>query len=371
MMKRTIVLITVLAGASAARADVNGTVNVIKNDAAYKSKTQLTPSASDYATARGVLPLVRSLPPSGFKNNAPPSDLSNGAGDDGHAPLVPYTNSPVQLFDPSTLAPAPSNLATQPIPAAVGTGRIQFTTSRVFPAAADTAYPYSATGKLWFTINGSWFVCSGSMVKPGVVATAGQCVHSGNGSLTGWYSNFQFVPAFRNGSAPFGVWTSWVLSGTTGAWYNGGGTVPNDADYALIVFNRNASGFRIGDYTGWLGWQFPAMIGRHITVFGYPVNLDSGLINHRIDSQVYQGSGNTGVFGSDMRGGSGGGGVVFNFGIPSVGTPTGPEFNSNRLASVVSYLYTDPNVLVEGGSQFDIRFQQLLDAVCGSASWAC
>lgn len=367
MSRRAVVLsaLSVLVATSVAGADVNG----IKNTPAYQSKTQLIASPMDYAMARSVLPQVSALPASAFDNNVSQLNLSV-VGADGHAPSVDYKGYPTQLVDPSALKTAQRSLGPL-VPSAVGGGGIQFTSSAVFPAAADTAYPQSATGKLWFTINGSWYICSGTMIKPGIVVTAGHCVHSGNGAATGWYANWQFAPGYRNGSAPYGVWTSWAFANTTGTWYSGGGGVPNDADYAVIVFNKNASGYRIGDYTGWLGWQYPSLMGKHVSVMGYPANLDSGLVNHRIDSAVNQGGGNTGVWGSDMTGGSSGGGVIFNFGAGYSGAPTGWEFNPNRLVSVVSYGYTDTSVKVQGGSQLDSRWQTLIDSTCASYSWAC
>ena len=366
-MKKSILILLTLFGVSSARADVAG----LKNDPAYQGKTQLTASATDYATAKGVLPLVSSLPASAFDNNALPMGLITTVGEDGHGPLVAYKGGAAQLVDSNTLEQMRGNPDGQPAPDAVGGGGLQFTSSQVFPPAADTFYPWSTTGKLWFTINGAWYICSGTMVKPAIVVTAGHCVHSGNGTSSGWYANWQFVPAYRSGAAPYGIWTNWAFANTTGTWYSGGGGVPNDADYAVIVFGRNAAGYRIGDYTGWMGWQYPNLIGRHVTVLGYPANLDSGVINHRVDGAVNQGSGYTGVWGSDMTGGSSGGSVVFNFRVGYSGSPSGWEFNEDRIVSVVSYGHTDTSMMVQGGSQFDSRFQTLLNNTCASFPWAC
>jgi V8-like Glu-specific endopeptidase len=371
MDKRSLSFLFSLFAASGAHAGVDG----ITNDATNQARTQLNATARDYVMAKGVLPLAASLPDSAFDNNVKLAGPRRVVGENGHPPLAKWRGGATKLFDTSLfsgdLVGSMLEQSLQPTPEAVGSGGIQFTSSRVYPTQADTTYPTSATGKLWFTINGAWYICSGTMVKPGIVVTAGHCVHEGNRSTTGWHSNFQFVPAYRNGSAPYGVWTNWTFANTTSTWYNGGGGVPNDADYAVIVFNKNSSGKRIGDYTGWLGWQYPDLIGKHNTVFGYPANLDSGLTNHRVDSNVNQGGGNTGVWGSDMTGGSSGGGVVFNLRVDYSGEPSGWDFNANRLVSVVSYGYTTTSVMVQGGSQFDSRFQTLLNNTCASYSWAC
>ncbi|CAA9890092.1 conserved exported hypothetical protein [Candidatus Methylobacter favarea] len=331
------------------------------------------PNPEDYATAKSEMPMVDSLPDSAFDNNVLQSGSMQVVSGEGHEPRIKYRGKATTLFNP-ILFPQDSQAQeqdSQAIPQAAGGSGLQFTSSKVFPQASDTAYPLSTTGKIWFTINGFWKVCSGSMVKPGIVVTAGHCVHSGNNASSGWYSNFQFAPAYRSGSAPYGIWRNWAFANTTGTWYSGGGSVPNDADYAVIVFNKNASGRRIGDYTGWLGWQYPSMIGHHITTLGYPNNLDGGSVNHRVDSNVNQGGGNTGVFGSDMTGGSSGGAIVLNLRQEYTGVASGWEHNPNRLVSVVSYGATDTSLMRQGGSQFDSRFQTLLNNTCSRYPWAC
>ncbi len=65
-------------------------------------------------------------------------------------------------------------------------------------------YP-SAHGKVFFTDNGVNYVCSGSAItgtNESVVWTAGHCVYEGPG---GFFTNFMFVPAYRDGAAPYGA----------------------------------------------------------------------------------------------------------------------------------------------------------------------
>lgn len=349
----------------------NPVIHGITKEASAQVEVPQIPSAEDYAVAKSELPMVDSLPASAFDNNVQLSPFTQVISDDGQKPRLRYRGKATTLFNPSLLSQLAQTQDLELVPQAAGGSGLQFTSSKVFPQAADTTYPLSATGKVWFTANGVWKVCSGSMVKPGVVVTAGHCVHSGNNANSGWYANFQFAPGYRTGSAPYGIWTNWAFANTTGTWFSGGGTVPNDADYAVIVFNKNASGRRIGDYTGWLGWQYPNMIGRHVTVLGYPNNLDSGSVNHRVDSNVNQGGGNTGVFGSDMTGGSSGGGIILNLRQDYTGLTAGWEHNPNRLVSVVSYGATNTSLMRQGGSQFDSRFQTLLNNTCTSYPWAC
>ena len=66
-----------------------------------------------------------------------------------------------------------------PEPDEFGTSNLPFSTARadLLTAATNTQYPYSASGKLWFQQpDNSWWVCSASMIKRGVVVTAAHCV---------------------------------------------------------------------------------------------------------------------------------------------------------------------------------------------------
>jgi V8-like Glu-specific endopeptidase len=52
-------------------------------------------------------------------------------------------------------------------------------------------------GKLFFRDQaGNAYICLGSMIKPGVALTTEHCVHSSNGSASGWYNSFTFVPGY-------------------------------------------------------------------------------------------------------------------------------------------------------------------------------
>ncbi len=331
-------------------------------------------SAPDYRHAQSVLPGVKSIPARAFDFNAAAAigQLSPTAGEPGRrAAIADPSGLARRLFDVSA-DEQPEQAGRGATPDAVGTQGLQFTSSQVYPSQADTTFPTRATGKLWFEKvpgSGSWWVCSGTMIKPGIVLTAGHCVSSGSGA---WYGSFQFVPGYRSGAAPYGTWTSWATATTTTEWFNGGGGVPNGGDYSLIVFNKNSSGYRIGDYTGWLGWQYPSLVGKHVSVLGYPNNLDGGVINHRVDAQATSGSSNTGLWGSDMTGGSSGGGVVLNLGKTYASSSTMPsDSGDNRLVSVVSYGPTATGPMYQGGSVFDSRISTMLTNMCSSFAWAC
>ena len=167
-----------------------------------------------------------------------------------------------------------------------------------------------------------------------VVATAGHCVHSGTSD--GFYNNFVFVPSFRDGEAPFKTWT-WRYIVVTNAWANGGGGVPNAADYAMIEFADQpmTSGgpvAKLGNVTGWLGWQTVSLDANHTSKLGYPCNLDRCQKMQNGMSNSYRPSDNNNVeYGSDARGGSSGGPWVQTFAVMADGGGTGGAAAQNRV----------------------------------------
>jgi len=84
----------------------------------------------------------------------------------------------------------------------------------------DTSQPTSTNGKVFFTEGGLNYVCSGTALLSGnksVVWTAGHCVNDGAGTFV---TNWAFVPAYADGSAPYGTWTARRLLTTSGWTFN-------------------------------------------------------------------------------------------------------------------------------------------------------
>lgn len=252
-----------------------------------------------------------------------------------------------------------------------------FTTSRVFPDAALTVYPYSAAGKLFFTNprTNQNFVCTASVLRPRIVVTAGHCVTNPSTTAAGrfFYTNFLFVPAFNNGAAPFGSWTSsqqWVLN----AWYFSNGSVPNAGDVAFLVMNdRVVSGAtrKIGSVTGWLGYSTNALVKNHVTMLGYPCNLDSCQRMESTNAGSFaSGGSNTQIYGSAMRGGASGGPWIQDFGVNPVSNPT-VTLGINHLVAVTSYgpTATEPKYL--GASILDANFTSVLTSACNATAGNC
>lgn len=121
-------------------------------------------------------------------------------------------------------------------------------------------------GKVFFTLGGSNYVCSGTATTSGnkdVVTTAGHCLNEGPG---GFATNFVFVPAYDNGSAPYGQWVAEDLLTTT-AWATAGDF---NHDVGFAVMAENSSGQSLTDVTGSFPIAFDLGYGLTFDAYGYP-----------------------------------------------------------------------------------------------------
>jgi V8-like Glu-specific endopeptidase len=282
-------------------------------------------------------------------------------------------------------------------PSAVGsTGqRYPYTISRLYPCVGSNCpssgtfsniwdfYPYTIVGQLFFTEPGVGnFVCSASVIRLSVIATAGHCVSDGHSHF---FTNWLFIPAYHEGLAPFGRFT-WCQATTTTNWFSGGGTVPNKQDDALIVLSNpeasNGSAScastrspKIGNLTGYLGYEFNAPLPTHLTQLGYPCNLDSCSDPIRDDSQVFSGPNGNFEWGTAAFGGASGGPEIQDFGQALKGGPPPTlAFGGNILISSTSYTYNNTAVQVDGGSILQPAgfpgngFGDLINTVCGPSN---
>jgi V8-like Glu-specific endopeptidase len=121
------------------------------------------------------------------------------------------------------------------------------------------------SGKVFFTMDGTNYVCSGSSTAAAnrsLVQTAGHCVNAGPGS---WATNFVFVPAYRDGQAPYGVFPAARLH-TTDQWA-GSGDLSYDVGYAVV---SPVGGRPLADIVGAQGIGFNLARGANMHAFGYP-----------------------------------------------------------------------------------------------------
>lgn len=125
------------------------------------------------------------------------------------------------------------------------------------------------TGRVFFTMGGVDYACSGSTVEgasPAVVMTAAHCVSDGAG---GWASGWRFVPGYAAGRAPYGVYRALTFYVARG-W--AAGADEND-DVAFVVTRPLSSGAARAVAVGTVVGEQPISFGPRggtASVFGYP-----------------------------------------------------------------------------------------------------
>lgn len=245
---------------------------------------------------------------------------------------------------------------------ASGSGGGHFTSSRLVPVSADRTYPYTTVGKLFFTIPGEGdFYCSAAVIRNRIIATAAQCIHSG----TGFYDDFEFIPAYRDGVAPFGIW-AWEYVAVSSIWTSGKGRLPSAADFGLIEVEDLAfdgAVRKIGDVVGYLGYATQRLRPNHVHLLAYSSSHDDGEKLHQVTAKDHKAAkpGNV-LFGSDMRGGSAGGPLIQDF---------GDDAGLARWVGAISTFNSLSSVKLQGASVPDSRFLSLLDDVCAHRSGNC
>ena len=125
--------------------------------------------------------------------------------------------------------------------------------------------PIAHIGKVFFSSAGGNYVCSGNAVASGnrsVVSTAGHCVNEGPGAFV---TNFVFVPAYENGSAPYGQFPATELLAPT-EWTQGG-DISYDTGFAVVA---PVNGVSLIDAVGGSGLTFNDSTGLTYNAYGYP-----------------------------------------------------------------------------------------------------
>ncbi|OGP56953.1 MAG: hypothetical protein A2V65_10425 [Deltaproteobacteria bacterium RBG_13_49_15] len=106
-------------------------------------------------------------------------------------------------------------------------------------------YPWRAFVKVFLTFPYGKYVCSGTLIKPNHVITAGHCVHEGSGGS--WADGIIVVPGYKDGWQPYGAanavsyisWQGWTVDGSF------------DHDIGVIRLDRN-----IGAVVGWHSYGY-------------------------------------------------------------------------------------------------------------------
>lgn len=375
----------VIAAATAARAQNDSSSSSTPNAALAAPQDVTTYWNSErLKNAQPILPTPSKVGPEGLPEGSQvvspqlktPGEGSRGEKGEGAVPSIQLEPSAAkQLFPRQEGALLEETIVVPQMTSSFGA---RFTTSRVFPDAVLTVYPFSTFGKLFFTDPKSHqnFQCSATVLRPRIITTAGHCVThpSPNAAERYFYTNFLFIPAFNGGAAPLKTWTSsqqWVAN----AWYFSNGSVPNEQDVAMLIANDqviNGKVTKLGALTGWVGYFTNQLASNNVTMFGYPCNLDSCLREQYTNAQTFaSGGSNTFTYGSAMRGGASGGGWIQDFGVASASNPLIDGLGANYLVAVTSYgpVATEPKYL--GASNLDARFLDVLNHACGSNPGNC
>ena len=194
-------------------------------------------------------------------------------------------------------------------------------------------------GKVFMTIDGVNYVCSGTAVSASagvnLVWTAGHCTTDGPGHTA---TNFMFVPGYYKGAEPYGRWTFTSIDSTPGWEAQGSDRFRYDVGAARVVNTTNAS----ATFAGTIGTRSISFgvnpAGQRIVSYGYPA---AGKFN---GSQQYActspfrrwdtvANADPMQISCSMTGGSSGGGWFYDANANRVADPGEP------LISVNSYGY--------------------------------
>lgn len=201
----------------------------------HEVSAQAASAADDYWTASRM-------------ENAVPADGLLAEGHQASTPKTPEA-SPTRI-DGTTAQPEARSAVSDAAP-----GEVQ----------PQSEQPVDHIGKIFFTLGGTDYVCSGNAVvsqNESTVATAGHCANEGPGD---WATNWVFVPAYEDGAAPLGKWTAESLYAPT-EWTQQG-DITYDTAFAVV---GTQSGQTLTDVVGASGVSFDENTGLTYTSYGYP-----------------------------------------------------------------------------------------------------
>ena len=185
-------------------------------------------------------------------------------------------------------------------------------------------YPYSVNGKLFFTNDGSGFVCSATAVasasggnNENEIWTACHCLVNTEADNRVVDSSAIFIPAYNGNVSNFDPFGEFVWNGgwaTSTAWYANRDLTEDEA--AMTVGASTKTKRTLGQSVGWDGFAWNWSVNEQFVAFGYPAASPYNGLNMVEDIAATAGQdGNAGgadptkpiAIGNPMTGGSSGG----------------------------------------------------------------
>ena len=140
--------------------------------------------------------------------------------------------------------------------------------------SSDARLFYNTTGRAFWSVGGILRSCAASVVQSNtadLIVTAGQCVHDTKTNSSLINGNWVFVPAYENGSAPFGIWPA-RRALTLRAWTQAADLNYDVAFVALSILKSRSIRATVGSQG--IGFSQPR---RALTYsVGYPLNTYGG-----------------------------------------------------------------------------------------------
>lgn len=204
------------------------------------------------------------------------------------------------------------------------------------------------TGRVLFTLSGTDYVCSGSVVADAridasLVLTAGHCVF--DDAKDAFATNWLFVPDYETGRTfncavtAYGCWTAQALV-TTAAW----GNSDFNEDYAFAIMGPGGKdgATQLDTAVGTQAITFTVSpVGQSIYAFGYPAaqKYNGQRLAYCNGTAITDAYGSTdGGLACDMTGGSSGGPWFTGFN-PATGAGTLTSVNSFKYRGLSTYMW--------------------------------